>query len=206
MLCPTPLVRVVKANANGEAHNMVFKIRHVALLASTAMLAACGGSDADTVELPYGTAQQLMANEVQPTADIYWGAVKFESILNDDGTVTERDIRPETDEDWATVEASAVHMGELGAVMLTPAYADGRGDDWSDFAQGLIDVSARAAQAAADHDPDAVFEVGGTMYNVCRACHQMYPPEELPEGMTVEDVQRPNNDETLEEYVAGDQT
>ena len=185
---------------------MVVNFRHAAVLATAAFLASCGGSDAEAPAAPFGTAQQLMANEVQPTADIYWGAVKFESVLNDDGTVTERDIRPETDEEWAAIEASAVRMGELGEVLLTPAYADGRGEDWGDFARGLIEVSGQAAQAAADHDPDAVFEVGGTMYNVCRACHQMYPPEELPEGMTVDDVERPNTEETLEEYVGGDQT
>ncbi|GAA0283113.1 hypothetical protein GCM10009127_25680 [Alteraurantiacibacter aestuarii] len=142
--------------------------------------------------MPLGTVQQMMANEVQPAADVYWGAVKFESLLVD-GEVVERDIKPETDEQWEEVRASAARLGELGGVLLTPAYSDGRGQDWLDYAQGLIDVSKQAEQAAIDQDPDAEFEVGGTIYNVCRACHQMYPPEELPEGMTVDDLPADEN-------------
>ena len=158
-------------------------ITSLAMLAlGASLVASCSDNATEQAELPFGTAQQMMANEVQPTADIYWGAVKFESELMEDGTVEERDIRPETDEDWERVRASAEHMGELGQALLSPAYAAPRGEDWQSFAQGLIDVSALAEKAAADKDPDAVFEVGGTMYNVCRACHQAYPPEELPDG------------------------
>ena len=154
-----------------------------ALVPGVALLSACSGAATEEQpDLPYGTAQQMMANEVQPTAEIYWGAVKFESELMEDGTVEERDIRPETDADWERVRASAQRMGELGQALLSPAYAAPRGEDWQSFAQGLVDVSAIAEQAAVDQDPDAVFEVGGTMYNVCRACHQAYPPEELPDG------------------------
>ena len=36
-----------------------------------------------------------------------------------------------------------------------------------------------ALQAAIDKSPEAVFEVGGTIYNVCTACHQAYPAEEV---------------------------
>lgn len=143
-------------------------------------LAACGGEEAPA-ELPLGTAQQLMANEMQPTADIYWGSVRFESRLEEDGTVVEEEFEPSTDEEWAEVQQAAVHMQELGEMLKTPAYADGRGEDWLIFAQGLIDISAKAEQAAVDQDPDAVFTEGGNVYNVCRACHQVYPPANMPE-------------------------
>ena len=155
------------------------------LLVSAALpLVACSGgnADPDPADLPYGTVQQMMANEVQPTADTYWAAVKFESELMDDGTVEERDIRPETDADWEKTRAAAAHLGELGKALGSPAYSQGRGEDWTAFANGLVEVSALAEKAAVDKDPDAVFEVGGNVYNVCKACHQMYPPAEGVEG------------------------
>jgi hypothetical protein len=151
--------------------------RHVAkliMLASSAMLGACAPGPSEQL---YGTPQQFMATEIQPTAEIYWGAVGFTSELID-GVVVERDFRPETAEDWQKVADSAVKLREFGEVLASPAYAQGRGPAWLDFAQGLQDVSRQAEQAAIDQDTDAVFEVGGTLYNVCSACHQAYPPAE----------------------------
>lgn len=170
---------------------MAISFRHAVFLAVGLTLSACGGGT-DPADMPFGTVQQLMANEVQPAADVYWGAVKFESLLVD-GEVVERDIRPQNDEEWEVVRASAARLGEMGQVLLSPAYSDGRGDAWLDYAQGLTDVAALAEKAAIDQDPDAEFEVGGTIYNVCKACHQMYPPEDLPSGMTVDDIPADDN-------------
>ena len=142
------------------------------------VLSACSDKT-DPADLPYGTVQQMMANEVQPAADVYWSAVKFESRLEADGTVVEEDFRPESDEEWARLAESARQLGQYGETLQSEAYAEGRGDDWMAFAKGLVDVSQKAEQAALAKDPDAVFEVGGTVYNVCSACHQMYPPAEL---------------------------
>ncbi len=176
----------------------------LALLASCAFLASCSGEPAD---LPHGTTQQFMANEVQPTAETYWNAVGAVSELID-GEPVFREFEPETDEEWAAVAAAAVKLREYGEVLATPAYAEGRGQDWLDFAQGMQDVARQAEQAALDKSPEAVFEVGGTIYNVCTACHQAYPPAELPEGVTVDDLgsdaaetgNRPSADQSLEEY------
>ena len=124
---------------------------------------------------PEQTVQQLMANEVQPTAEIYWNAVGHVSELVD-GQPVERSFRPETDEDWQRVRNAATRLGEFGTLLQTPGYAEGRGEDWTEIAQSLVDVSKLAEQAADSKDPDKVFEVGGTVYSVCSACHQVYPP------------------------------
>lgn len=157
--------------------------KRLALLAPIALLASCADEPAD---LPYGTAQQFMANEVQPTAEIYWNAVGAVSELVD-GEPVFREFEPQTDEEWAAVAAAAAKLREHGQILAGP-YAEGRGADWLDFAQGLQDVATQAEQAALAKDPEAVFEVGGTVYNVCTACHQSYPPEELPDGTTVDDL------------------
>ena len=107
--------------------------------------------------------QQLMANVVQPTADIYWGSVQY--ISDEQG---EHDIRPETDEDWLATRTAAGALTEYGNLLMTPLYAEGRGQDWMDFSRGLVEIGMKAEQAAIARDPDAVFEVGGNLYNVCR--------------------------------------
>jgi len=149
------------------------KIRLLAAAATAALLCACGQG----AEAPEKTVQQLMAEDVQPTADVYWKSVQF--ISDETG---DHDIKPETDADWAKTKAAATKLGELAALLRTPAYTEGRGEDWTTFANSLTEVSKLAEQAADEKNVDKVFEVGGTMYNVCSACHQVYPATTGPEA------------------------
>ena len=133
-------------------------------------LAGCQGE-------PDASVKDYMAGEVQPTAEIYWNAVQY--ISDEQG---DHEIFPRNDAEWEDVRQAAVRLGEMGAELKEPKYAEGRGAAWIDFADGLIEVSAQAEKAAADKSTEAVFEVGGTVYSVCSACHQAYPPAEGPEG------------------------
>jgi hypothetical protein len=175
-------------------------MRFASLALPALILASCAE---EPVEQPYGPVQKFMADHVQPTAEIYWGAVGAVSELVD-GEPVFTEFEPETDEDWENVRLSAVSLREFGEVLASPAYASERGDDWLDFANGMQEVSQLAEQAALDKDPEAVFEVGGTIYSVCSACHQVYPPADIPEGVTVEGMEantnRPSLDQSLEEY------
>jgi hypothetical protein len=142
-------------------------------IACMTFLAGCNQS----AEKPEMTAQQLMAKEVQPTAEIFWNSVQF--ISDETG---DHDIVPETDADWKRTRDAATKLAEFGELLKTPGYAEGRGDDWITFSNSLIEVSKLAEQAADSKDPDKVFEVGGTLYNVCSACHQAYPATTGPEA------------------------
>ncbi len=133
-------------------------------------LAGCQGE-------PDASVKDYMAGEVQPTAEIYWNAVQY--ISDEQG---DHEIFPRNNAEWEDVRQAAVRLGEMGAELKEPKYAEGRGAAWIDFADGLIEVSAQAEKAAADKSTEAVFEVGGTVYSVCSACHQAYPPAEGPEG------------------------
>ena len=144
-------------------------------IACAALLAGCDQSP----PAPDKTIQQLMAEDVETTAQIYWKSIQY--ISDETG---DHDIFPRNDAEWARVEAAANRLVELGEVLKTPGYADGRGEDWIELADGLIAQSKRAAQAAAAHDKEAVFKEGGTLYNVCTACHQIYPPAEGEPGKT----------------------
>lgn len=169
------------------------------ILAAALGLAACGGGQ--EAAAPLGTAQQMMANEVQPTAEIYWNAVRSVSELVD-GEPVFTEYQPETDAEWEKVRLAAARLGELGAILQQPAYAEGRGEDWIAFSKGLVEMAALAEKAAADKDREAVFEAGGLVYNVCRACHQFYPPANLPDGMSETDL-RPSEGVPPENSVQG---
>src|SRR5690606_26957004 len=75
----------------------------------------------------------------------------------------------QTDAEWQAVRDAATHIVELAELLQTPGYAQERGEDWVEISQSLADVGRLAEQAAESRDPDKVFEVGGTMYNVCSA-------------------------------------
>ena len=142
-------------------------------IACAALLAGCDRAPPP----PERTVQQLMADVVQPTAEVYWNSVQF--ISDETG---DHDIKPETEADWKRTRDAATKLGELGELLKTPGYSEGRGEDWVQISDSLIEVSRLAEQAADAKDPDEVFEVGGTIYNVCTACHQVYPPTTGPEA------------------------
>lgn len=116
-------------------------------------------------------ARAMMAEHVQPTAEIYWHAVQY--ISDEQGS---REIVPQNDAEWIQTAEAARKLKELGEELKKPEYAASRGTDWKDYAQGLSDAAGQAEQAAKAHSPEKVLEAGGTLYNVCSACHEVYMP------------------------------
>lgn len=149
------------------------KARILAATALAALLAGCNQAPA----APEKTIQQLMAQDVQPTADVYWKAVQY--ISDEQGN---RDVVPQTDAEWQRVKDAATTIVEYAELLKTPGYTEGRNDDWVKFANSLAEVGKQAEQAAAEKSPEKVFEVGGTMYSVCSACHMVYPATTGPEA------------------------
>ncbi len=138
----------------------------LALVMAAAVLTT--GCDRPTAP-PVADVKALMATEVQSSAQTYWDAVRY--ISDEQGS---RKIEPRTDAEWQKVEQGALALQRMGEELKAPAYASGRGTDWQEFSQGMVDVSALAAQAARERNTDKVLEVGGTLYNVCSACHEVY--------------------------------
>lgn len=150
-----------------------------AALSSAAMLVACGQADsgaegsAGETYIQAHTIQELMANVVQPQAEVFWGAAG--SVSDETGT---HDLRPATDERWMATVSAAATVAEMGNLLMTPQYAEGRGEDWIAFSRGLVEVGQRAEKAAAERaSEDELFRLGGEVYNVCTACHEAYPQE-----------------------------
>lgn len=132
-----------------------------------ALVALAGCSGQQSTE-PADT-KAMMNQHVQPEAQLYWQAVQY--ISDEKGA---REIVPKNDAEWNRTVEAARKLKALGETLKQPAYAQGKGADWQDFAQGLVDASGQAEAAALSRKPEQVLEAGGTLYNVCSACHETY--------------------------------
>jgi hypothetical protein len=151
-------------------------------LAVLMLLQGCG-SDSDTTlkapETGYRTVldtRQLMNWVLDPSADVIWGSAG--AVLTAEG---EENLAPVDTEGWDRVRNAAAVVVESGNLLMMPGRS--RGDDWNEFSRGMTSISERAIAAAEAQDEEALFEVGGQLYNVCVACHQQYmlADQEAPE-------------------------
>lgn len=110
---------------------------------------------------------QLMNWVLDPMADVIWGSAG--AIITAEG---EQDLAPVDDEGWATVRNAAATITESGNLLMLPGRS--KGQDWDEFSRGMVTMGQRAMAAAEAQDADALFDVGGALYNVCVACHQIY--------------------------------
>ena len=116
---------------------------------------------------PVVNVKQTMEWILDPAADVIWDSAGW--VITAEG---ETDLAPTTDEAWADVRNSAAIVAETGNLLLMPGRTAGA--NWIAWAQSLT-VAGEVAMAAAEaHDADALFDAGGQLYQVCRACHQRY--------------------------------
>lgn len=133
-------------------------------------LAGCGNGRETEPDVPFRPVlddHQLMHWVMDPAADIIWGAAG--SVLTEAG---EEDLAPVTDEGWAEVRNAAAVITESGNLLMLPGRSQGA--DWNEYAAGIVTMGERAMAAAEAQDADALFDIGGQLYNVCVACHQPY--------------------------------
>jgi len=137
------------------------------------LLGACTTDSATDRYTSVGDVQELMAHIVEPSAQVYWGAVGW--ILDFEG---EHEIRPANEEEWLEIENAAFMVAESGNLLMM----DGRALDdgaWMQMSQALIEIGRRAVEVAEAKDEQAVFDVGAEMYFVCSNCHATYALETL---------------------------
>ena len=114
--------------------------------------------------------KDLMANMMDPTADVVWGSVG--TIMTKEGTFEKS---PQTDDEWNNVKAHAIMLVEGGNLLMLPARSGGN-QEWVQMAQDLITQSKRMITAAEKHDKQAVFDVGSDIYDRCVNCHKKFDP------------------------------
>jgi hypothetical protein len=120
---------------------------------------------------PVTTVLELMESVIAQSAEVYWGAVQV--TVDAEGT---HERKPETDEEWELVWASALALAESGNLLMMEPRAVDDGA-WMQFARSLVDAGVVAADAAEAHDVERVFAAGEQVYNVCLGCHTRYVPQ-----------------------------
>ena len=149
------------------------------LVLASLLLSACSDQAAPPIdkearsgsnESPYlvvTSIHQTMAWILDPAADVIWDSAG--TIITAEGR---QELAPTTDEGWAEVVRAAAVLSEAGNLLMMPGRA--AGEDWVEYSQGLIDAGKLALQAAETQDSDALFDAGGRIYQVCKACHAQY--------------------------------
>ena len=134
------------------------------------LLVGCGETQQST-RVPFKitmSIHEMMTWYLEPAADVIWYSAGF--VITESG---ELDLQPTTQEGWDDVRNSATVVAEAGNLLMMPGLGvDAL--DWQDYSVGLIDAAVSAREAAMNKDADALFEAGGQIYNVCRACHNRY--------------------------------
>lgn len=110
----------------------------------------------------------LMNNVLDPTADEIWESVG--TVITLEGTFEKA---PSTDDEWAALKGSAMRLAESGNLLLLPSRSGGN-PDWIKHSVALIEQSNRALKAAEAKDKDAIFTIGGDIYDVCTNCHKQF--------------------------------
>jgi mono/diheme cytochrome c family protein len=140
-----------------------------------ALLAACAKTPPppDKTQPPFATTattKELMADVVEPAANVYWEAVG--SITDKNGTV---ELAPKTQAQWDAVRNAAIVVAESGNLLMLDGRSANHGE-WMELSRALIDVGKRARAAAEARDRTAVFDVGAEVYQACVNCHSKYMP------------------------------
>lgn len=112
--------------------------------------------------------KDLMLNVLDPAADGLWDAVG--TIFTIEGVFEKF---PATDDEWAGVRGHAIQLAESGNLLMLPQRSNGSAE-WVADAQALITQSGRALKAIEAKDKDALFTIGGDIYDVCTSCHSKF--------------------------------
>ena len=137
------------------------------------------------------TIQDLMAAQIDPSADALWDSVAY--IATEAGT---EDRKPHTDAEWKAVRTSAITLIEAtnllcmqgrlvsasdssaGPGELTPAQIQQRIETshavFVQFAHLLQQASMKALDAIDAKNPQALMDAGSAIDEACEACHVTY--------------------------------
>ena len=148
-----------------------------AVVAAAALAIGCmPAGDAGPPFKPVASIHDLMHDVIYPHAEVVWDSVG--TVIDKDGT---HEIRPSSEQEWERVMQSALTVAEAGNLLMMEGRAKDTGD-WMQHARALIEAATLAVDAANDRDADAVFDIGGEIYNACNNCHEKYwekPPSAM---------------------------
>jgi hypothetical protein len=135
--------------------------------------ASCNSQPPAPALPPFDTSvsvKDLMANVLDPNADIVWESVG--TIVTKEGTF---ERAPANDDEWNQVRAAAITLVEATNGLMLPARSGGNAE-WVTLTQATIEQAKRMIKAAESHDREAVFNVGAELYDSCVNCHKRFDP------------------------------
>jgi hypothetical protein len=153
---------------------------------------------------PVAGIADIMAIEIDPSADALWGAVG--TVVSKSGT---KNNRPTTDKQWDELKDRAVMLIEASNLLLldgrrvardgvqkiedqgTPGnlsaeqsqnLIDANRDAFASFATGLRVVGEQMLKAIDAKNPQDLMEAGAALDEVCEGCHLKfwYPGQHIP--------------------------
>ena len=145
--------------------------RRWSLLCLILLLGACdkpqGLQATDPPYRPVANPQQLMQWILDPAADVIWDSAG--TIITAEGR---QELAPTTSAGWESVSAAAITLSEAGNLLMLPGRS--MGNDWQEYAQALVSAGEQAFKASESRDADGLFDAGGQIFQVCKACHAQY--------------------------------
>jgi hypothetical protein len=152
--------------------------------------------------VPAATFQEIMDSVVDPAGDYVWHAVA--TTIDAKGT---HETRPRTAADWHRFRQHAILLVEAANLIAVPGRRVANGtktvedgdpldvnriqqrldrqhDQLVGFTGALRDVALKLVDAADRQDVAAVTEHGGTLDEVCEACHKVFWYPEQPNPAT----------------------
>lgn len=138
---------------------------------------------------PTATFQEIMDSVVDFSADYLWQS--FRTVSDEKGT---HEYQPRTDAEWHEVRRRAVLLAESANLIAIPGRKVAHGDRTAEtndpldvaaiqkrldadheqlvsFGDALRDISLQMVAAADKKDIDGMMRLGGTLDEVCEACH-----------------------------------
>jgi len=179
------------------------KVAALAVSAALAGLAGCQQKPA-SVEAPAAAGPalkpiasiiDLMASQVDPSADFLWESVA--TISTPQGMV---EHQPRTDEEWLAVRMKALQLAEAANLLMVPGRRlahegqhledegvegnltaeqaqvaiDTNRDTFLAFASALRDTAEKTVDAIDKRDVQAYFDLGAVLDEVCEQCHTKF--------------------------------
>ena len=130
-----------------------------------------------TTQAPKAYVKDIMNSMMMPSAAGVWNAV---ATVTDQTGVHE--FRPQTDDQWNAVIASAVTLSETPNLLMVAGRQRCIGGaipaawrtDWNRKAREVAEAASIALMAAKRHDADALAEAGERIDVACDECHERY--------------------------------
>ena len=164
--------------------------RRIAITAAgaAAVLGGVAGSHAQVAQdfMPQATVVEVMNAMIMPMANVVWEAIRYEDTIKG----------PETDEGWQQARNAAIALAESTNVLMIldrpvagPDRVVGEGElstqeigelivknrgAWVGYLRSLHELSMQTIQAIDARDAQKLSDLGGTMDELCQACHKQF--------------------------------